>query len=72
MDTITKWREIYAGVIGVCDMEDIYDCPSTGVFFDLGSFLVGVLEPYFSLPFDTDFSLPFDFDLDAPDLSDLF
>jgi hypothetical protein len=38
----------------------------------LGSFLVGVLEPYFSLPLDTDFSLPLDFDLDAPDLSDLF
>ena len=56
----------YAGATGVLEIEDISDCTS-GTFFDLVYFLVGVFEPSLSFPLEA--YLPLDFDLEA-DLSD--
>jgi len=72
VDAVAELEKGYAGGIGVWEMDEISDWPSRG-FLDLDYFLVGVLEPYFSLPLETDFSfsLPLDLDLEAADFWDL-
>lgn len=71
VDTVARLREGYGRVTGGWEMEEISDCPSSGVL-DLESFLVGVLDPSLSLPLEPDFSLPLDLDLEPPDFYDLF
>jgi hypothetical protein len=66
MDAVAFLKKEYAGATGVWEIEDISDCMS-GTFLDLVSFLVGVLDPSFSLPLEA--YLPLDLDFEA-DLSD--